>query len=608
MNDLLNVALFLAVLVAAAWIAWRRGARMIAVVVGLFALLPALTLLRELPWPGYLVVVAVLAVFGWHRSARSAGVVARWSAGNRRRSGVASTLDITRTASATAMRRRATTVRPSLGELSRWELQRLPVGEVGLQLCRSGVTRVYASPEDVVTIVGGPRVGKTGLIASMVLDFPGAAVVTSTRTDLLSICGPLRAKRGPVYVFNAVGLGDIDSTITFDPLTGCTDPVAAVERATDLLAATSRGGSGDREFWDAQARRVLAALLHAAALGHKTMADVLSWVAKPDQAAQDVPALLRRSGVAAFVSDVEQFVGTNDRTRTSITSTVMPALGWLTHPAAAAAAQPGAGFDVEELLRQSGDGVPARRRGNPGRPAGLRADRAHRPRSPPPGRRPPRRTPRPAAGAVLGRGRADLPGPAGVLDRGHGRARGDDLRRVPVPRAAAGPLGRAQRRRDLEQHRCRGHVRRHPRPRRPAVLVHPGRGARRVDHHHRPARPGRVPHDPAGAGGAARRRSRTCPPGGCWSSAAPCRRCWGGPGWPGTASTSPPTSGPTPSPSAPGCCSPAPGGPCCGGSADMLPSSRVRWWRCGRAHPLPPRSRRAGAAGPRSPPPQRSAG
>ncbi len=118
-----------------------------------------------------------------------------------------------------------------------------------------------------------------------------------------------------------------------------------------MLAATTRGGSsGDREFWDAQARRVLAALLHAAALGQRSMADVQAWVANPGQAAQEVPPLLRRSGVAAFVTDVEQFVGTNERTRTSITSTVMPALGWLTHPAAAAAAQPGTGFDVAELL------------------------------------------------------------------------------------------------------------------------------------------------------------------------------------------------------------------------------------------------------------------
>jgi type IV secretion system protein VirD4 len=60
-------------------------------------------------------------------------------------------------------------------------------------------------------------------------------------------------------------------------------------------------------------------------------------------------ALLRRSGVPAFEQDALQFIGTNERTRTSITSAVMPALGWLTHPAAAAAV-PGHGFDVAALL------------------------------------------------------------------------------------------------------------------------------------------------------------------------------------------------------------------------------------------------------------------
>ena len=104
---MINVDLFLAVLVAAAWIAWRRGARVIAAVIALFALLPTLTLLREVPWPACVVLVAGLVGFGWHRHARSAGVVTRWSAGNRRKSGVASTLDIARTASAMAMRRRA---------------------------------------------------------------------------------------------------------------------------------------------------------------------------------------------------------------------------------------------------------------------------------------------------------------------------------------------------------------------------------------------------------------------------------------------------------------------------------------------------------------------
>ena len=106
-------------------------------------------------------------------------------------------------------------------------------------------------------------------------------------------------------MFNAVGLAGLPSTITFDPLTGCADPVVATERATDMLAATTRAGSrgGDREFWDAQARRVLAALLHAAALGGRSMRDVLGWVADPERAQREVPVLLRRAAEPAFEQD-----------------------------------------------------------------------------------------------------------------------------------------------------------------------------------------------------------------------------------------------------------------------------------------------------------------
>ena len=64
------------------------------------------------------------------------------------------------------------------------------------------------------------------------------------------------------------------------------------------------------------------------------MRDVQAWLGRPGQAARDVPALLRRSQVAAFELDVTQFLDTNPNTRTSITSTVMPALTWLNHPAA----------------------------------------------------------------------------------------------------------------------------------------------------------------------------------------------------------------------------------------------------------------------------------
>jgi type IV secretory pathway TraG/TraD family ATPase VirD4 len=98
---------------------------------------------------------------------------------------------------------------------------------------------------------------------------------------------------------------------------------------------------------------VLASLLHAAALGGGSMRDVLAWVSDPDDAAAEVRRFLRRSPEPAYEVDAVQFLGTNDRTRSSICATIMPALGWLTDSTAAAAANAG-DFDVAQLLAQRG--------------------------------------------------------------------------------------------------------------------------------------------------------------------------------------------------------------------------------------------------------------
>ena len=338
-------------------LAWRRRAWLVVFGLALLALWFARQLVERTPVWLLVAVGFLVAGLIWHRFTRTSATVSRWGARIRRKSGVASTFDVARVGSGIAMRRKAATVRPSLtpdGRLARWwQLVALPTCEVGLQLCQVGLLLVWISVEDVLVVFGGPRTGKTQYLAGRIIDAPGAVLVTSTRTDLYEITAALRARRGPVYVFNATGLAGLPSTITFDPLTGCADPVTAAERAADMIGATTtgNGASGEREFWDAQARRVLAALLHAAALGGLSMREVHGWVSDPDAGQARIGSLLRKSPEKAFEIDVAQFVGTNPRTRTSITSTIMPALGWLAHPAAAAAAQPGpAGFDVAELL------------------------------------------------------------------------------------------------------------------------------------------------------------------------------------------------------------------------------------------------------------------
>ncbi|MFC4943325.1 TraM recognition domain-containing protein [Pseudonocardia sp. GCM10023141] len=334
---------------------WKRRARGMAFGAGLFTLLPAGTLLQQTPWWMYVLLAGPAVVWVRHRRARTASTVTRWGARSRRNSGVATSGDIWKVGSAVALRRQAATVRPSLSTTSRVaryrQLLALPASEIGVALCKVGVLKVWASCEDVVLGFGGPRVGKSQWLAGRILDAPGAVLTTSTRIDLLTQTGPMRAQTGPVYVFNPVGLAELPSSITFDPLTGCCDPVTAAERAADMIAASSNGGSEEREFWNDQGRRNLAALMHAAALGGRTMADVQKWLADLQGCQREVTSLLRNhSPEPASVEVITQFIETNDRTRTSITSTIMPALGWLTQRPAREAASGATPFDVEALL------------------------------------------------------------------------------------------------------------------------------------------------------------------------------------------------------------------------------------------------------------------
>jgi hypothetical protein len=334
----------------------------------------------------------------------------RWSERSRRNEGLASWWSIWRVTSWLAMRRRAKVLRPSL--VGRWWIRAL---EVAQPIARVGLFRIWSPCEDVTLRVGGPRTGKSGELACRILDARGAVIATSTRTDLYDTCAavlgtdrsrswvsffglglavgfaevalladapvwvalvvalialvpmsvvcglPPRQGR-PVYVFNPSGLGGLDSTVVFDPLVGCTDPVTATHRAGDLLSAVSSAGgagSAERDHWVGQARRVLAALMHAAALGGSSMRDVLGWVADPGSAEQDVLSYLRRSPEPSCVEDARQFLDTNDRTRSSITTTIMPALGWLADPGAWASTQPRSDgsrvqLDIAELIELRG--------------------------------------------------------------------------------------------------------------------------------------------------------------------------------------------------------------------------------------------------------------
>lgn len=257
---------------------------------------------------------------------------------SQRAGGVATWTDIGEHAGASAMRRRAVQMRPSLTTKPRVARRLTPVTQYAVLLAKTGRfpvgNSIYSACEETTIRFGGPRSGKTGSLACHALDAPGALLVTTSRTDLLRQTEETRALRGKIRAFNPTGLGDLKSTVRWSAITGCRDYATALRRARDLIP---EGPSSEGERWDQQARGLLAVLMHAAALEDRCLRDVLEWMSPADDVTlhQITNALEKSPSSAALAADVRSVFHTNERTRTSITATMLPALRWLNDATAA---------------------------------------------------------------------------------------------------------------------------------------------------------------------------------------------------------------------------------------------------------------------------------
>ncbi len=212
--------------------------------------------------------------------------------------GVATRLDIAEHASATTLKLKAHVLRPSLHSLTPRQRRRLDPRQLGVEVARLGWgwwgEQIWTSCEDATLRIAGPRIGKTVSFACHGLDAPGALITTSTRLDLAEAVHQARTAKGAVHIFNPAGLGGLPSTVRWRVLTGCDDFATAQRRANDLIPENP---SAEGERWDAQARRILALFLHAAAVTGGSMRDVMRWTVDATPAARDdvVTALLSQS-------------------------------------------------------------------------------------------------------------------------------------------------------------------------------------------------------------------------------------------------------------------------------------------------------------------------
>src|SRR5450631_220997 len=294
-----------------------------------------------------IVVLTAAGAAGWQVSTRNKSAHTH---DPRRIQGLASRTEVAKVAGAKALIARACDLRPSLAHPQ--------VTDLGHRLGRARGVDCYTSVEDSMVLLGPPRSGKgVHIVINAILDAPGAVITTSTRPDNLTTALTARAKVGPVAVFDPQGLAPgIPSATRWSPIRGCENPQTAMIRAKALTAGAA-SGTTDSNFWQSSAEQAVRALLHAAALGDRSSADLYRWSLSAAQAREAVMILATHAGAAhSWHQGLEAIVGADQKQRDSVWAMVAIAFAALADPAVLDAVSPGPGeqFDPQTFLRHRG--------------------------------------------------------------------------------------------------------------------------------------------------------------------------------------------------------------------------------------------------------------
>jgi hypothetical protein len=237
--------------------------------------------------------------------------------------------------------------RPGLGLRDR--LTR-PTTDYAVRLGRAQYfRRLYSAFELQMLILAPPRTDKTGLLADRIISHPGPVLTTSTRPDLHLLTTAARRDRGPSFVFNPEGVGDVPSTFAWDLLGVCRDELMAYRMADWLAGATP--GYGDLAWFEEQGTMGMSGLLLAAAKTGANLAEVYQWVQRRGQ--ECALQALAGHGNAELYAVVRALMEEN-RTAASVRSTIARALKWAAIPQLAAAAARAGTFSAREFVLDGG--------------------------------------------------------------------------------------------------------------------------------------------------------------------------------------------------------------------------------------------------------------
>lgn len=282
--------------------------------------------------------------------------------------GLAKRREVAAAAGPKTLEQRAKVLRPTL-VAERGEVE---LTEVGFELGTGHGVPAWASVEDSVVVVGPPRSGKgLHLAVNAILDAPGAVITTSTRPDNLAptLLARSAAQDGcdaddsdrPVMVFDpqhlASGLRDaLAGAPRWSLIAGCEDPQRAMSRAAVLVGDAGKGVESG-SFWSQQCETAVRCLLHAAALGGRSVIELYEWSLSTKAAKKAADVLADHPATASgWARGLSSILDSDPKQRDSVWAMVSNTFAVLADPRVVEAVSPAPGeeFDVEDFLRRSG--------------------------------------------------------------------------------------------------------------------------------------------------------------------------------------------------------------------------------------------------------------
>lgn len=218
---------------------------------------------------------------------------------------------------------------------------------------------IFGSWEDMHIDIWGPRTGKTTSRAiPAILDAPGGVFVTSNKRDVVDATRDVRAKAGPVWAFDPQGIALEEPTWWWNPLSYVTDEVRAAKLADHFASGSRDPGARTDAYFDPAGQDLLAGLLLAAALDHRAISDVYTWLTRPtDDTAVEI---LREHGFTLTADQVAGVIDAPDKQRGGVYGTAQQMASCLTNrqvsawvtPQSAADTRPQ--FNPAEFVRDGG--------------------------------------------------------------------------------------------------------------------------------------------------------------------------------------------------------------------------------------------------------------